>query len=75
MGEWIRVEKRLPYYPCCSVWCWGTYDGRNEPAGFEGIYHNGKWYCLNNGDYVDGGYGRDYEAVVSHWQELPEEPE
>lgn len=43
-------------------------------CGFEGLYRDGKWFCLNNGDYIDGGYGADYQAKVAFWMPLPAEP-
>lgn len=74
MSDWIKPTKALPTDPNESVWCWGTYEGQYAPCGFEGIYRHGRWVCLNNGDYIDGGYGDDYEAQVSDWQPLPEPP-
>lgn len=58
------------------VWCFGIGDGGNGQDVFEGYYDAtcGKWWALNNGDYVDGGYGNDYPALVTHWMPLPPPP-
>jgi hypothetical protein len=71
---WISVEERLPQDDCEPVWCHGTYEGQYAPCGFEGVYRHRRWVCLNNGDYIDGGYGDDYEAQVTHWMPLPAAP-
>lgn len=73
--QWIPVGERLPKSDTEPVWCHGTYEGQYAPCGFEGIYRLSRWVCLNNSDYIDGGYGDDYEAVVTHWMPLPAAPE
>ena len=70
---WISIEDRIPH-DNQPVWCHGTYDGQHAPCGFEGLHRHGRWVALNNGDYIDGGYGDDYEAVVTHWMPLPAAP-
>ena len=76
MSEWINVDYAKPSDKE-YVWCFGFYDGYDEMEGFEGYYDatRGKWWALNNGDYVDGGYGNDYESKVTHWMPLPAPPE
>lgn len=32
------------------------------------------WMIVNNGDYIDGGYGSDYKAEITHWTAKPEVP-
>jgi hypothetical protein len=74
--RWIPVSDQTP--PDKEyVWCWGTYDEVGGPDGFEGYYDasHGKWWASNNGDYVDGGYGREYRATVTHWMPLPATPQ
>lgn len=48
-----------------------------------GYCRNGKWFVINNGDYLYGGHGRDYACGVhdsfvyrppTHWMPLPEAP-
>lgn len=73
-GGWINVADRLPKRDAGTVWCYGTYEGQHAVCGFEGLYRDGKWFCLNNGDYIDGGYGADYQAKVAFWMPLPSEP-
>lgn len=62
-----------------SVICYGQYgddDIDDEKYRFVGyVDDKGRWYACNNGDYVDGGYGNDYRARVSHWMHLPEVPD
>lgn len=71
---WIDVRESAPETEHV-VWCYGTYGYRDEPCSFEGFYDRGGiWRACNNGDYVDGGYGQDYDATVTHWMPLPEPP-
>lgn len=75
--EWKSAEGRLPEVNK-SVFCYGQYgddDIDNEPYRFTGyVDSKGRWFACNNGDYVDGGYGNDYRARVTHWHHLPEPP-
>lgn len=66
------------------VWVW---DGRDA---FTAYYKQSKyaiftgWFVPNNGDYNDGGYGKDYKCcdeynhqynnAPTHWMPLPELP-
>lgn len=74
MNEWNVCSKNLPLDGVC-VWCFGTYEGY-DASGFEGYYHerSRRWFCVNNGDYRDGGFGDDYIAEVTHWMQLPAPP-
>lgn len=74
MSGWISVDREMPDHEG-SVWCWGTYDGQYAEVAFEGSHRHGRWVCLNNGDYFDGGYGDDYHAMVTHWMPLPLPPQ
>lgn len=77
MSEWIEadVEKALESQ---IVICYGQYgddDHDDDKYTFEGYVNSkGIWYAINNGDYIDGGYGNDYRARVTHWMPLPEPP-
>jgi len=71
---WVLPGEHQPADGSQTVWCYGTYEGQHAPTYFEGIYRHGRWYCLNNGDYIDGGYGDDYEAQVILWRPLPMVP-
>ena len=75
MRKWINASKKLPD-DGSNVWCLGTYEGY-DVFGFEGYYdsRSRRWFAINNGDYVDGGYGANYEAEVTHWLPLPIPPE
>ncbi|MGP0171214.1 hypothetical protein ACSVIJ_04950 [Pseudomonas sp. NCHU5208] len=68
---WVNAAEQQPLNSE-PVWCFGTYDGQLAPCGFEGYFRDNRWYCLNNGDYIDGGYGDDYPAEVMLWRPLPE---
>ncbi|NIG77891.1 DUF551 domain-containing protein [Klebsiella sp. Ap-873] len=75
--EWKKADESLP---TCdeAVFCFGQYgdddidDGKYRFLGY--VDSKGRWYASNNGDYVDGGYGHDYRARVSHWHRLPDTP-
>jgi hypothetical protein len=58
-----------------SVWCYGCYDVDGEPCGFKGYFDGKEFKAVNNGDYIDGGYGEDYSAIATHWMPLPAAPE
>lgn len=36
-----------------------------------GCYENGKWLIFSNGDYMEGGYGKDFQVTPSHWFPVP----
>lgn len=72
-NRWIDCNLKLPA-ESESVLCAGhTDDG--ERRTFRGYRKpSGTWFEYNNGDYIDGGYGDDYKATVTHWQPIPEPP-
>ncbi len=74
-GEgWIQPGELQPTDGCQSYWCYGTYEGQHAPTYFEGVHRHGRWFCLNNGDYIDGGFGDDYDAQVILYRPLPTVP-
>lgn len=77
MMSWVKIEDATPDVNA-TVFCYGQYsddDIDDELYRFSGyIDSKGRWYACNNGDYVDGGYGNDYRARVTHWMPLPEPP-
>lgn len=70
MSEWISVHKQEPeddeFVLCSGI----GKDCRDVFIGYQDF--RGNWFEHNNGDYIDGGYGDDYQANVTHWQPLPE---
>lgn len=71
--RWINSQFRTPP-DGESVWCFGSTDGETFRAFLGYRSSRGKWFEYNNGDYIDGGYGNDYEATVTHWQSTPQPP-
>lgn len=74
MSEWIKVTDRLPL-DSREVLIYGVSKWSTVECVMIGLYKHGWWFETNNGDYVDGGYGDDYPAIVTCWQTLPEAPE
>lgn len=74
-GGWIPVTERTPADER-DVWCFGSSEGDDEWHGFVGHRNTrkGEWWEHNNGDYIDGGYGDNYPARVTHWMPLPASP-
>lgn len=72
---WIPVTERTPADER-DVWCFGSSEGDDEWHGFVGHRNTikGEWWEHNNGDYIDGGYGDNYPARVTHWMPLPASP-
>lgn len=69
MSGWIKCSDRLPLDDA-FVLCSGIGQAcRDVFIGFRN--QRGNWFEHNNGDYIDGGYGDDYPAAVTHWQPLP----
>lgn len=69
MSGWIKCSDRLPLDDS-FVLCSGVGQAcRDVFIGFRN--ERGNWFEYNNGDYIDGGYGDDYPAAVTHWQPLP----
>lgn len=56
-----------------------VYDGQWV---FDAYFEQGSWYIPNNGDYSEGGYGRDYECGTERaeynepklWFNIPNPP-
>ncbi|WP_081315113.1 DUF551 domain-containing protein [Pseudomonas putida] len=74
MSGWIKCSDRQPSGDAKYVLAHGTSTATPEPSVMIGWYCYGSWLEANNGDYIDGGYGNDYPAVVTHWQPLPSPP-
>lgn len=74
MSEWIKCVDRLPEWDEVFVLAYGTSEASTQPSVMVGYFKHGWWFELNNGDYIDGGYGDDYKAFVTHWQPLPAPP-
>jgi hypothetical protein len=82
--EWIKFEDEQPKEGAFFIGFAANSEAEidQDPEDFdpdafrlEFCYRkNGKYYIRNNGDYVDGGYGQDYKAKVSHWMPLPPPP-
>ena len=77
--RWISVEERLPEADGVYLG-WATYPagilvGEHETDVERCLYERGKWEVINNGDYVDGVYGNNYPATVTHWMPLPAAPD
>ena len=73
MSEWIKCSDRLPEsVDPVLAHGWSRWSGYFHT--FIGWTDGDSWYEINNGDYVDGGFGDDYEATVTHWQPLPAPP-
>ena len=73
--EWISVDDRLPdTYQ--EVLVFGNDEYNNLGRGvWIGYYRYDDWHIVNNGDYIDGGYGRDYiNSKITHWMPLPKPP-
>lgn len=71
MSEWIKCSDRLPV-DNDLVLCSGISQGHGCRDVFIGSRDiRGSWFEYNNGDYIDGGYGDNYPATVTHWQPIP----
>ncbi|MFG0917233.1 DUF551 domain-containing protein [Pseudomonas sp. CJQ_11] len=73
MTGWIKCSDRLPT-DIDPVLAFGQSDSNDTEHAFIGWTDGDKWFEVNNGDYIDGGYGDDYDAVATHWQPLPDDP-
>lgn len=74
MSGWIKCSDKLPSGPASYVLAYGTSSSTEEPSVIVAWFNHGHWLEANNGDYIDGGYGNDYPAKVTHWQPIPAPP-